>query len=549
MRKVIIIILVIAFATAAVFYLGKGLFLVKFKSYLIKKIESFSGKGVRIEDIDYLPTKGLRLSGVKIYTDAYYARTLCSVSYLDIKLPVLRLLRDKILSPKITLHSLSIGNAIADGSFGFSMETGGKIKSVSFGGLSVKTSLLKIKNLTGSVDISPETIKTSGMRFTLGKENCKLSLDISNLSGKLSSKLEISSPNLNLNASIAKEDDTYKIRKINGEFFGSSFEFIGELESLRAPILSLYGKANIDIKDIAYFVPEGPGKSLDFLEPAGILAGSIYFKGNLNNPSDCEIGVKADAEYIKIWNFKFDNFHADMRFKDGVLFIPLINAYPYNGVFVSSFRADLEDNSMPYEANCKLSGINIAEMLKTTGLGENNLQGFLSSEFTLHGNAVSVSSIRGSGSIAVQDANLGPMPILTPLIGNLYGYLHQVFPELGQIDITRGSCNFVIADRKISTENLTLTGNAIGIYARGYMDFNKNLNFDVENELIKPESAAEADWQATVQGMLANFGKLISKSHLGGTLEKPKWNFQYMGGIKNVLKNGLEKVLKGVFSE
>jgi len=549
MRKVIIVLLIIIVAIVAALYVSKGVLLAKFKSYLIEEIESRTRKGIRIEDIDYIPTRGMRLSGVEVYTDTDHARALCSVTYLDIKFPVLKLLTDKVFSPRIALRNFRAGQASVNGSFAFSMKPDGKIEALTLMGLSVKVAGVKIENLTGLVSISPKSIKTSGVRFALGKESCELKVEILDPKGKLSSKLEFSSPNLNLTSSVEKEEDVYKIREINGRFLDSSFEFIGELESLDKPVLSLYGKANVDIKDIAYFAPESLSKSIKIMKPSGKLASSVYFKGNLKDPSACEIGVKSNAEYIKMWNFKLDNFHMDMRLEDGILLVPLISAYPYGGVFVSSLRVDIEDSLIPYEADCKISGVNIADILEGTKLGKNNLQGFLFSEFAVQGNAKSLSSMRGSGKIAVQRANLGPMPLLTPLLGNLYGYLRHAFPELEQIDIKRGTCDFIIADRKISTENLVLMGDVLGIYARGYMDFDKNLNFDVENELIKPEAAGAPDWQTAVQGMIVNFGKFISKSHLGGTLDKPKWSFEYIGGMKNVLKGGLDKVLKGVLSE
>jgi len=548
-RKTIVILLIIITATIAALYLVRGVFLGKFRNYLVKKIETSSDRGIKIESIDYIPTKGIRLSGVKTYTDTRYMQTIFSITYLDVKFSVLKLLADRVFAPTVTLHNLSLGNASINGSFAFSLGPGGKIETLMFKNLSVRTPVIKVQDLTGSVDMSGKSIKTSGMHFTLGKESCELSFEISHPAGKFSSNFEIHSPNLNLSASIGKEDGIYRIKEINGRFLTSSFEFIGELESLKVPGLSLYGKANIDIKDVAYFAPEELKRTMEILKPAGKAVGSLYFKGNLKNPSGWEVGIKFEAEHINLWNFKFSDCHTDMRLKDGVVLVPLISAYPYNGVFVSSFQIDLNDNSMPYEADCKLSGINIADMLEGTKLGRNNLQGFLSSEFAIHGSAKSLSSMRGSGRISVRDANLGPMPVLTPLIGNLYGYLRHIFPELNRIDITRGSCNFMIADRKISTENLVLMGDVIGIYARGYMDFDKNLNFDIENELIKPEGTSDTDWQTTVRGMVINFGKFISKSRLGGTLEDPKWSFEYMSGIKNILGGGLDKILKGVFSE
>jgi len=42
------------------------------------------------------------------------------------------------------------------------------------------------------------------------------------------------------------------------------------------------------------------------------------------------------------------------------------------------------------------------------------------------------------------------------------------------------------------------------------------------------------------------FGKLISKAYLTGTLKNPKWRFEYLSGINKVFGGGLGNVLKNL---
>ena len=99
------------------------------------------------------------------------------------------------------------------------------------------------------------------------------------------------------------------------------------------------------------------------------------------------------------------------------------------------------------------------------------------------------------------------------------------------------------------TDNLVLWGEALSVHARGYIDFDRNLDFDVENKLIEPEKAEGEeeegdDWRSRIQEIIVGVGKMMSKARLTGTLQKPKWKFQYGGGVGDILKGGLGKTIK-----
>ena len=141
------------------------------------------------------------------------------------------------------------------------------------------------------------------------------------------------------------------------------------------------------------------------------------------------------------------------------------------------------------------------------------------------------------------------MPLLTPLLGSLYGYFQSSMPGLKSVDITKGKCDFVVKKRKIKTNNLVLWGDVVSINAKGYIDFDTNLNFEVENEFVEPDPTKPGDWQTDLQELISTVGKFVSKAYLTGTLENPKWKFQYGGGMEDFLKGGLNNLLKGVFQE
>ncbi|UCD55659.1 MAG: hypothetical protein JSV93_02405 [Candidatus Omnitrophota bacterium] len=525
-RKIIITLLISILALVIISYAGKQFILERFKTYLIEKVESSTPKGITIKDISYMPLKGIGLAGVTIYKDKFYQEKELYIPNLYIKFSFIKFLANRTFSPTIILSDLQLKNATLNGSFGFSIKLFKKIKTAEdtlesiqniwFSNFAIKSGALNVRNINGVIYISTASIKTPGLRFVLN--------------GKPS--------NINFTARMKKEGEIYKIPEIKGSFLNFPFELMGEFENTETPILSLYGKLDIDIEDMIRFAE-------------GRVSNSIYFKVNLKEFSSYELGVKSNADYLKIRNVKFDKFYMDARIKDGVLHVPTLNAYPYNGMLVSSAQLDTSDGLMPYQVSGRLSGIDITALLENTKLANKGISGLLSSEFAIKGNAKSVNSMQGAGNIFIKNANLGPAPLLTPLVGNLYGYFQNLFQGLKKINITGGSCNFRIADRRVSTNNLVLWGEIVSIHARGYIDFDKNLNFEIENRFLEPEETGLSDWEKTLQDMISKFGKLMSRARLTGTLNKPKWKFEYLGGVENIfkgeLKGQLENILKDIF--
>ena len=570
LRKALLVLIAIALLFATALYAGKSVILNKFKSLLIEKIESSTKKGVKIGRIGYVPVRGIRLGDIRLYSDRFYREEACSISSADIKFPLFSLIAKRVFSPTITLRDFRLKEVSAGGTLAFSVKLGAKISrprdilnavhGLNFRGFSVRNRFLDIENLNGSVSISPELIETSDFNFTLNGESYNVDLEVREPAGELSATLDVTAthPDLvsfNLTSSVKKEGDTYKIRRIKGSARDSSFDFTGNLSAEgaggnRSPVLSLDGRAVIDIKDIVYLVPPEFKKSVAEMGIEGkIVVSSAYFKGDLRDASGWEMVVKSDADYLKFGDFQLDKFHAEVIVKDGFLTTPIIIAYPYNGVLTASITANLADKGIPYEAGYKLNNIDISALLRNTALGSKNIRGVLFSNVGVKGYAKDINSMTGSGRISVGRANLGPMPLLTPLLGNLYGYLQHTFSGLKKIEITGGSCDFYIANRKLMTDNLTLTGEIITIKARGYIDFDTNLRFEVENEIAGPEEVDTPDWQASIQQMIASIGKVMSKAYLSGTLKDPKWKFEYLGGMEEMFKGGLDQFLKGIFEE
>ncbi|MBN1353219.1 MAG: hypothetical protein JW994_00925 [Candidatus Omnitrophica bacterium] len=557
-KGIFIFVALLGFMVVISVYAGKEVFLKKFKFFLTERLENSTGKGLKIEKIGYTPLKGISFADVTVYENKTRVKSLFHAEHIYAKFPVIKFLKSRVLYLSLGLEGLKMGDARLNGNFGFSLKLPEKsdirrsmldsINDVWISGLSVKSNFFDIRKIEGNVSIDRKTIKSSGVNFIFNGEPCVLNLEIMDPYGDLSLDLKIDSQTFAVMLKADKKEEVYKITSCKGNLSLSTFDLTGEFKYLKGePLLSLYGNASLDSKDVTALISGETGEKLKSLDLEGIFKSSLYFSGNVKHAFLCEIGVKSSSEYLKIRNYKFDNFSMDMRLKDGKLSIPLVNSYPYGGVLVLSATADITDKGVPYHVNCKLSNVNIAALLEDTELKGKGIKGFLSSELDAGGNYKNIDSMRGAGRLYIKDGNLGPMPLLTPLVGNIYGYLRGMLPELNRLDITKASADFLISDGKITSDNIMLKDDMIAISAAGYLGFDGSLNFDVENKFIEPEGGKSEDWRANLQNMIMQFGRMISKARLTGTVAKPKWKFEYLGGLQDILKGNLNKALKGIF--
>ena len=557
-KKILLFLVIFIVLAGVVLFLTRHLIFDKVKTIAIKKIEFSTGRGIKIERAGYVPVKGIRLDGISVYKTPSREKELLFIERGYVKFSFLTLVKEKLFSPDISINKLKIDNISASGRISFSLNlsrptTGIKpllddLGQVRIAGAVISRDNIVFKNINGLVLLSALSISSKDLSFSMNDMPHSLDFDIKNPLGEFSSSFKLSAENLSIVGSLDKKENFYKIPSLKGVFLNSSFSCMGEIKDIKAMLISLYGEAKINLKDIASFIPAESKSAFESIALEGVLSNSVYCSGSVKDMLKLELGIKSSSDNLKIKGFAFERFSSEIRLKDGVLEAPAITAYPYKGKAQAVFSVDLKKDYRPYFIKCAIQNVDMAFLVKDTKLKDKQIRGLLFAEAAVRGEANNSATAEGQGSIRITNANLGPMPLLTPLLGNLYGYLQtNVFTDLKKIDITEATADFYIANRKIATENLILWGDTIIIHAYGYVDFDKRLNFDIENEFVEPEETEEEDWQASLQEAIAQFGKIMSKARLTGTLDKPEWKFEYFGGIKEMLKNKLGGAFKNIF--
>jgi hypothetical protein len=129
--------------------------------------------------------------------------------------------------------------------------------------------------------------------------------------------------------------------------------------------------------------------------------------------------------------------------------------------------------------------------------------------------------------IEISEADLGPMPILSPLIGDIYSILRGTIMATDDLNIRNAYAEFAIRNRRLTTRNAIMWGSNIAISAEGSVGFDGKLDLIVENKFLDSPVEEIENWQTALRNTLIRFGKALGKARLRGTVTDPKWEFDY----------------------
>ena len=554
--KVLLILIIVSFLIlASVVFFAKTYLISKIESVIINKIELATNRNIEIGSISYSLPLGVSLKNVNIYNKNIPDKIDSTFGNLSIKIDPRELFRKKQLVMTVKIVGLRNNKIKSTGTVLIRSNTLKNIRkpmedfsldSISILKLNVASPTFEIENISGTIEFGTNSLSADNIAFDYNGMPHKLSFDLADIKNAPVLNASVSGNNIKASAKLTKKDGLIKIERSEIDFLGSHLECDGEISELKDPVLLLYASLSLNTGDLSA-VNLNLKNICDKLKPEGKVSTKIYFKGRVSDIKDIEIGIKSSSPKIKIQNYRFDDISFEVRMKDGVLSLPLFTAYPYKGVLNASCEIDLSRKSKPYYVKFKASDIDISYLAQDTALKGKKIYGKIFSEAAIQGNAIDTYSIEGKGYLEIKDGNLGPMPILSPLLGNIYGFMRNAIPGLKSVEINKGGFDFIVANRKISTNNLLLSGDILNIYAQGYIDFDKNLNFEVKNEFKETQKEGGEDWRNSIVEFVAGFGKLISKAYLKGTLEKPKWEFEYFGGFKDAIGGKLQDMFKDIF--
>jgi len=549
-----IIFLALTIIAVVSFFLFRGFFLKQIETIAIAKLQSILKKEVDISKISYMPVKGLELTGIHIYDKETPKESGIFIKSIAAKAKIAKLMKSKELHLSLWINSLKKDKAEASGSL--FIKSGMienistpwkdfKLCSVEILDIDILSPYANIEDIKGTITCEDGGFSSDNIKFLYQDKPHNLLFRAINLNDNPSVQINIKGPEVTLDSGISKVNDIVKINNLDITMFESKFDINGEITNFDDPTLLLYGNFSINTPDLCYLSP-GMEKTCEYLRLEGRLNSRFHIIGPLVKPKKWEVAIKGNSDMLKLWDYRFHNLVFESKIADGIIDVPVLNANPYKGDMALSCKIDTSKKYAPYAMKLALRNVDVNGFAQDSELNNKNIYGRLGIDLYLEGKGSDSMSTIGKGTIVIAEANLGPMPILAPLVGHMYGGLRKMIPSLKSVEINAGTCDFFIRDRKIMTENLKLWGDILDISARGYIDFDKNLNFEVENQFKDAKETGE-DWQNKLIEIMAGFGKFIGKAHLTGTMKNPKWKFEYFSQLEDSLGGKIQDVFKDIF--
>ena len=221
-------------------------------------------------------------------------------------------------------------------------------------------------------------------------------------------------------------------------------------------------------------------------------------------------------------NIKFSGLSGKLKLDNNTLHTKDVEGSLYNGSFFSDFEMRLDNPSFPYMFSFKTEYMEIGKLLYDLDHKNTDVYGITHSSLSIKGNAVDNATMWGNGSLRITKADLGPLPILTPIVGNIYVAIQSIFAPDQVLKINAAELDFSIENKRVSTTNAVLSGDGVEMVADGYVNFDGTLNVYFKNQFINPE---EAQSDESMQTSIIKTGRSLGSARLKGTIQKPKWDW------------------------
>ena len=420
------------------------------------------------------------------------------------------------------------------------------------------TALLKETDFTGEkfpitiTNVSGEIVYSSDQLLTWGDLQATLEDQSYTFNGTFKDfshpKIEtnISSDFINLSAKINLSDDSLKIDTLKGKYFTSSFDFKGELPlpNNQDPFVNLSGKIDLALNDLNK-IPLSLREKINPYLPTGKVQFQGHFKGQLKDYRHWDFALNAQSPQFSLWGYSLTDINLDIKQEDRDTSLCNLSGLLYDGKLDLSLSVNLTKDEIPYRLTANLKKANLKKFITDTSMKEKALSGYLSLFAVMNGSLKDLSTTKGNGDISIIEGDIMKLKLFKGL-WEVLGVL--VIPEFRNAVFTSSSLHFIIRNQRISTDNFFATSKVMSLKGKGWINFKKNISFDVIPEL-KEKPIDESDsfyFQKAASKILTQADQYV-KVHVSGPLDDPNYAvipipIRVLEKTKDLLLEGLKSI-------
>ena len=531
--KVIVLLFLLTLIVGVMVYsINKDTIHETIRTSLSKKLSEITGYDISIGSVKYLPIETVSLENVTLRDPSAKGSIIADVNNITLVIDLKSVLLKKQLLATAYIDGLSANGILATTTLRTISAPAADYKDVFNPDLIYSVSILKgvaaargvtLKDVIGILKI--RDLEVTEGKVHIAHNNSEFLLDFKKTAEPVTGyDISLRSKDLGLTCNVSEENNIYNITDLEGVFHNLHFYMDGRTGELdeNGTIIEMNGSIETDLSTVSS-LPGDIGLLTRNHRMSGKIFGGVNLTASGTDIASCNARLKISGNDIRLDDATIRKVTASATLTEGRLDIPDIKAILYGGTLTASLRMDLSEKNLPYVLSADMKNIDYGVlMLDLTGNKE-QVSGILNADVSLEGYALLKDTTKGSGSLVISDADLGPMPILTPLLGDMYVAVRNTLPENKRINITQAYVDFEVRDEKIITDDLTFLGDEIYVSGSGHMYFNGDLDFEFENYFREGYSEESDDWQITLRNTIINIGKAITKTRLRGNIRSPEW--------------------------
>lgn len=392
-----------------------------------------------------------------------------------------------------------------------------------------------ITQIGGQIGYSSDRVTWSELKAVFKNFPFQLSGQLENFSRPVINTT-MTADDLKARARISLLNKTIRVPSVTAQYHQSDFDGSADIYFItgQPPEIQINGRGTVYASDLAAFAPSFRDK-IEPLALEGIFDTKLFFKGKPGEHLDWSIDVDAKSDRAVIKNHPLTDVKITYLQRDKNISKLNMNADVYGGKLKFDSSANLENTNFPFVMALGIYDTDLAKFIvNQTPDKENKLAGTFSLNLGLEGELTDQQSWTGQGDYKIENGYIWDFKIIKVLNKLL-------IREFVRTVYTDSSANFRIANRKIGTENLTLKSDTISLLAKGYVDFDQKLSFDVYPALSEI-ARIQSDDEILKKFTTVLLSKTLNIIKLGGTIQEPKHSIVATQIPTNILKGTLDTI-------
>ncbi|MDD2688891.1 MAG: AsmA family protein [Candidatus Omnitrophica bacterium] len=393
-----------------------------------------------------------------------------------------------------------------------------------------------LEEIKGRIDFSQNGLKWQDLNLKYQGEFYKTSGALTNFQSP-GVQLALSSQDLSLESSFSVNQQMVNFSRFCGKYRNSEFSVQGSFNTIvpDAPEAEVGGGLDIALEDMQVALKKYKNQ-LEQIKPSGMVHAKFDFSGNINDFKSCAINAEFSGPSVSAYGLKAKDFFLNYSQKDGLIDVPLARLSLYEGTIEAAAKMNLNSDNLPYWFNTDIRGVKLEKLKLDTGARKEDIAGTIQAQFKINGFNADISKLSGAGHILINDGKLWQLDLFKGL-----GSLLFAKDYFAQIIFHEGSCDFLVRDKYIFTDNLKLKSDITDLSGSVKIGFDNSidasLNVQVQDEFV-PLSGTFKDVTTAIIGEAGRFGVI----KISGTLKEPKYKFR--PAVGNII-NGLKKAIFG----